>query len=716
MSSLSSDAWAHTDVSTTAASPTTPKRKAKVNEKKQDHKEGIKGSKGKSVVKSAKAKAKGKLAMRLGLQDAPSKAEVEPGPAEETFSPAKRRRIKAKSAPECLDGKLLPSSQPSAQHAQKVQMWPWMGDLPGHLLAGHDKARIDSGVAQSMPSTGETAQAETTAGGKIDVLAEQSGQNAESGKKESVHVAFQRAAGASGSSPGTDSVRRGGLSKQSGFPGVSWQPSLFAWKVQYKQPSAEQGKQKKCSVLFPVAKYRRPGCTEEEAVDVALQAALDARRDLIAKGIIKDSVRRTPKCNREPKRNADNEMSHAAESTSGEEMNELAEQSGQIAEGGKKDAVHAASQHATGAGGSSPGTDSARRAGLSKQSGLSGVHWSSSLSAWIVQYKQPSAKEGSQKSYSISLPVAKYRRPGCSEDEADKAALQAAESYKNELIKQGLIKEKKKQVCQVPKENAGTTRGDLMAHASNVTGVYWSQADACWHAPVLVNGKVQQRRFKYTGPLLDGAHESQIADSGKKDQVHAASQHATSAGGSSPGTDLARRAGLSKQSGLSGVHWSSSLSAWIVQYKQPSAKEGSQKSYRINFPVAKYRRPGCTEDEADEAALQAAKSYRNELIKKGTIKEKTKQACKSHSESDGTTQGATLAHKKQNDLAAHVSGVPGVSWRPAEQCWLAQITISGKKLNRRYRPEENTFEGLEGARQLAEAWLREQAQVKVTKQ
>eukprot|EP00933_Yihiella_yeosuensis_P046614 TRINITY_DN4218_c0_g1_i7.p1 TRINITY_DN4218_c0_g1~~TRINITY_DN4218_c0_g1_i7.p1 ORF type:complete len:291 (-),score=70.82 TRINITY_DN4218_c0_g1_i7:410-1231(-) len=114
-----------------------------------------------------------------------------------------------------------------------------------------------------------------------------------------------------------------------------------------------------------------------------------------------------------------------------------------------------------------------------------------------------------------------------------------------------------------------------------------------------------------------------------------------------PGKIITRPA---KRSGVSHIRWDQAMYAWRVYYRV----KGKESLH--NFPVRRYRKSGFSEIEADQAALNAARAARADLVKQGIIKEKEGGSAKS-AQVDPT----------------FVSSAPGIYWLPKDQKWRIQI-------------------------------------------
>lgn len=121
---------------------------------------------------------------------------------------------------------------------------------------------------------------------------------------------------------------------------------------------------------------------------------------------------------------------------------------------------------------------------------------------------------------------------------------------------------------------------------------------------------------------------------------------------------------LGKQSGIPNVRWDQVTSSWVVDYQEKvfssakttsksSKSSKSSKPVRRLFPVKRYMKHqhGQRQREvlADAAALEAAKAYRMELVKKGLLKDVSERRS---------------------------SPVPGVLWMADRKRW--RVTIQKK--------------------------------------
>ncbi|CAE8687485.1 unnamed protein product, partial [Polarella glacialis] len=245
---------------------------------------------------------------------------------------------------------------------------------------------------------------------------------------------------------------------------------------------------------------------------------------------------------------------------------------------------------------------------------------------------------------------------------------------------------------------------------------------------------------------------------------------ATTVSAASSGQPVRVIARLSKQSGILGVRWHPINFGWQLRYhdqKDPAQK----KQLSMGFAITHYQKPGMSWEEAEEAARLAAKAAREDLIKRGNIKDTPSKISKPKFTSnvagvtwtesskswhyrlrDQTVRPEKLlgggfvkandtseaeifraraeAEEKMNELydkhglQRHVwgadkevksaselihreSSVPGVKWEPTEDCWHTRLTIDGKCIHRRFRPKDGTPEEVDRCHQECVAAQRE---------
>ena len=136
------------------------------------------------------------------------------------------------------------------------------------------------------------------------------------------------------------------------------------------------------------------------------------------------------------------------------------------------------------------------------------------------------------------------------------------------------------------------------------------------------------------------------------------------------------RYNLVKQSGVPGVLWNSTCFAWEVPIPKYDSKGKRKGKTSRMFSVKKFMVNGRSEAEADAAALEAAKAFHAELVRKGIVKE-----------------------PKERDLN-FTSDVPGVLWSKQSKKWRVHIPM--KKSNPK-EPEKRIHGGYFTEKAAAEA-------------
>ena len=116
-----------------------------------------------------------------------------------------------------------------------------------------------------------------------------------------------------------------------------------------------------------------------------------------------------------------------------------------------------------------------------------------------------------------------------------------------------------------------------------------------------------------------------------------------------------RRDNLVKQSGVPRVLWNRNHCAWEVPIPKYNSKGKKKGHTNREFSIKKFMVNGRSEAEADAAALEAAKAFHAELVRKGILEE-----------------------PKERD-PNFSSDVPGVAWSKQKKKWRVQITL--KKSN-----------------------------------
>ena len=210
-----------------------------------------------------------------------------------------------------------------------------------------------------------------------------------------------------------------------------------------------------------------------------------------------------------------------------------------------------------------------------------------------------------------------------------------------------------------------------------------------------------------------------------------------------------KRFSLECRSGVQGICWQRFKFCWRL-YVQ---KLGKQRT--INFPISKFLQQGLGEEQAVAAALCEAKAYREELVRKGSLKpriaekrstvrgvfyDKNRQkwrvrfghpatknclhcgyfAAQEEAEAKARelatelgikeVEGNVVPVKKLCELKRFTPLGPevGVTWVLREQCWLAQCKVAGKRRSMRSRPKDFSEKEVEKAWKHAVAWRNKQ--------
>ena len=284
--------------------------------------------------------------------------------------------------------------------------------------------------------------------------------------------------------------------------------------------------------------------------------------------------------------------------------------------------------------------------------------------------------------------------------------------------------------------NSGLRRLSSAGGADAMQGVeVWESIGT---GPEEVEGKVKVATNAVERPLVEPGAVPQLAQTPSKIMRH----------------------NVAKQSGVPGVQWKSNLWAWEVNYPKLDAKGKVVGKTGRKFSISSFMKQGLTEDEADAAALEAAKAFRAELVRKGLVKEpkakdpqftsdvvgvkwhkhkKKWQVSINPKQTKGKgapkqinggyfTEKAAAEAKALELAAAHglqrsVTPVgrfeelhevqpkvpyPGVKWRIEEQQWYAEIRIQGAKRSLRVKPRDFSEAELGRSFQEAVAWRKKQ--------
>ena len=219
-----------------------------------------------------------------------------------------------------------------------------------------------------------------------------------------------------------------------------------------------------------------------------------------------------------------------------------------------------------------------------------------------------------------------------------------------------------------------------------------------------------------------------------------------------------------KQSGVQNIVWHPTCQAWSVafpSYDQKGRKTG--KTGRM-FSVKKFMVNGRSEAEADAAALEAAKAFHAELVRKGILKEPKERDPSFTSEVPGvkwmkhrkkwevsiclkkinpkeprkiiwggyfTEKAAAEAEalrlqelhglQREVKVVRTLSALPvfhpkvpyaGVTWNQGEQQWRARCMVGGVERNLKVKPKDHSEAELERSFQVAVAWKKRQEKEK----
>ena len=225
---------------------------------------------------------------------------------------------------------------------------------------------------------------------------------------------------------------------------------------------------------------------------------------------------------------------------------------------------------------------------------------------------------------------------------------------------------------------------------------------------------------------------------------------------------------LEKQSGVPGVLWNCTCCAWKVSIPKYDSKGKRKGETSRMFAVKKFMVNGRSEAEADAAALEAAKAFHAELVRKGILKEPKERDPNFNSDVPGvrwrkhdkkwyveislrksnakkpdkriyggyfTEKAAAEAEalrlqelhglqrevKAVSTLETRYAGLPmfhpkvpygGVTWEQSKQKWHAQCTVGGVKHNFYFKPTDHSEAELERSFQVAVAWRKRQEKEK----
>ena len=208
--------------------------------------------------------------------------------------------------------------------------------------------------------------------------------------------------------------------------------------------------------------------------------------------------------------------------------------------------------------------------------------------------------------------------------------------------------------------------------------------------------------------------------------------------------------GLERQSGIQGIVWKREKACWRVQWREAG------KQNQLHFPISTHMKLGLSEAEAEEAALQEAKAFREKLVRQGKLKPPkpvTEKASGSavrgvvYNKSRGVyrvkvtdpstkklvhggmfkvkEEAEARARELAKELGVQEEVVPvkllselpnfeplgpqlGIKWNRGEQAWHACCKIGGKTGNMRFRPKDFSAKEVEKSWKQAVAWRKQQ--------
>ena len=211
---------------------------------------------------------------------------------------------------------------------------------------------------------------------------------------------------------------------------------------------------------------------------------------------------------------------------------------------------------------------------------------------------------------------------------------------------------------------------------------------------------------------------------------------------------------LAKQSGVQNIWWGTKAFAWGVKFPKLDSKGNTFSWTNRVFAVKKFMVQGRSEAEADAAALEAAKAFHAELVKKGVLREPRLKDPEFTSEVLGVSwakrqkkwkvllhpnkrkfiyggsftekaaaeakalelrekHGLQLQVKPVATLANRHDGLPvfhpkvpyrGVKWNVREQQWRARCQVGGAQRHFRVKPKDHSEVELERSFNAAVRW------------
>ena len=183
-----------------------------------------------------------------------------------------------------------------------------------------------------------------------------------------------------------------------------------------------------------------------------------------------------------------------------------------------------------------------------------------------------------------------------------------------------------------------------------VVGVNWDKKSKGWRALIRKNGSVLHKSFSVSKYGEDDALRLAIAAAtGSNSAPSQNEQPDQTAAISSESVDTRR-------SGVVGVHWGGTRNSWKVDVRCYGVRQ------RLSFSVLKY---------GDKEALRLAIAARRRYARSKTM----------HAIGMGNSREQGISKSKD-------SGVPGVLWNAARNCWRARCKRSGKDHTRSFKVAE----------------------------
>eukprot|EP00439_Symbiodinium_sp_Y106_P029266 s1240_g3.t1 len=190
-------------------------------------------------------------------------------------------------------------------------------------------------------------------------------------------------------------------------------------------------------------------------------------------------------------------------------------------------------------------TQAARRARrtVERQSGIEHIAWRVDTNSWRCHYYTGSIKDG-RKEVSRTFPITKFLEQGLSEEAAVEAALQKAKAYREELVRQGILKPPK-------------------THRSAVKGVTFDKRNQKWRVQLYHPGKV---------PVNGGSF-------GTKEEAEAKAREMAKQLGLEPVRvkKLSEMIHFDKLGPESGVSWSVPEQSWVSYVYFNGAKKSAKR-------------------------------------------------------------------------------------------------------------------------------------------